>query len=104
MDFSNKVYSLTKKIPKGKITTYKEIAKRLHTRAYRHVGQALKKNPHSFPKGGNVPCHRVVCSDGSLGGYAGKLNSRKKINLLKKEGIEIKNNRIIYFEKRLFRL
>ncbi len=58
--------------------------------AYRAVGNALKKNPFS-PK---VPCHRVVCSDGSLGGFMGKMNSKEKIRLLKKEGIVIRNNAI----------
>lgn len=90
MDFNEKVWKLTKKIPKGKVTTYKELAKALNTKAYRAVGTALKKNPYA-PK---VPCHRVVNSDGTIGGYKGKKNSKEKIKILKKEGIEIKNNRI----------
>ncbi len=99
MNFNQKVLQLTKRIPKGKISTYKEIAKKLGTKSYRAVGQALKKNPYAP----NVPCHRVVTSDGSLGGYDGKMNSPKKINLLKKEGIMMKNNKIIDFKKFLFR-
>ena len=100
MDFQRKVLELTKKIPKGKVTTYKEIAKKMKTKAYRAVGNALKKNPYS-PE---VPCHRVVNSDGSLGGYQGKLNSRKKIQLLKKEGIIVEKGRIINFNNKMFRL
>ncbi|MBW2992842.1 MGMT family protein [Candidatus Woesearchaeota archaeon] len=101
MDFKDRVYSLTKKIPKGRITTYKEIGKALKKKGqvYRAVGRALKENPYA-PK---VPCHRVVKSDGSLGGYRGKLNSGKKIQLLKKEGITVKNNKIMDFKKKLFR-
>ena len=59
MNFNEKVWQLTKKIPKGKVTTYKLIAQKLKTKAYRAVGQALKRNPHA-PK---VPCHRVVIKE-----------------------------------------
>ena len=86
--FQNKVYEICKKIPKGKVTTYKAIAEAMGTKAYRAVGQALNRNPYA-PK---VPCHRVMSSDGSLGGFATGL--KNKIRLLKKEGIEIKNNKI----------
>ncbi len=95
--FSEKVYKLTKRIPEGKITTYKEIAKALKTRAYRAVGNALNKNPSPIV----VPCHRVVKSDGRVGGFA--LGANNKIQLLRKEGIRIKNSRIVDFEKKLFR-
>jgi len=90
MNFQEKVYNLTKKIPKGRVTTYKEIARKLKTKAYRAVGNALRKNPHAP----NVPCHRVINSDGNVGSYKGKSNSKEKIKILKKEGIEIKNNKI----------
>ena len=99
MNFNNKVWQLTQKIPKGKITTYKIVAKKLNSNAYRAVGQALKKNPNA-PE---VPCHRVVASDGSIYGYKGIKNNKEKINLLKKEGIKIKDNKIINFEKYLYR-
>jgi methylated-DNA-[protein]-cysteine S-methyltransferase len=89
-EFDKKVLELTKRVPAGKVTTYGEIAKVLNTKAYRAVGQALRRNPNPV----EIPCHRIVSSDGRLGGYAGKLNSRKKKELLIKEGIEIKNNRI----------
>ena len=88
--FQNKVYNLCKKVPKGKVTTYKAIAKKMRTKAYRAVGTALAKNPYA-PK---VPCHRIVNSDGNIGNYSGKGGKKAKIKMLKKEGIEIKNNKI----------
>ena len=93
--FHKKIYDLLKKIPKGKVTTYKILAEKLGTKAYRAVGQAMRRNPNAP----NVPCHRVINSDGSIGGYMGKKNEnskeiKKKISLLKKEGVKIKNNKI----------
>lgn len=93
--FAEKVLELVKKIPKGKVTTYKIIAKKLNSEAYRAVGNALNKNKKPIV----IPCHRVVRSDGNLGGYSKGI--KKKIFLLKKEGIEIKNNTAINFEKKL---
>jgi len=95
--FQDKVLDLTRKIPKGKVTTYREIGKKLNSKAYRAIGQALKGNPDA-PK---TPCHRIVASDGSLGGYHGKMKSRKKISLLKKEGIEVYKNKIVDFKEKL---
>ncbi len=97
--FTDRVYDACRKIPKGKVSTYKEIAKKLRTKAYRAVGQALKCNPHA-PE---VPCHRVVASDGNLGGFAGRMNSRKKMALLRKEGVIVEGGRIKDFEKRVYR-
>jgi len=102
MNFSSKVYNLCKKIPYGKISTYKLISHKLNTKAYRAIGQALKNNPYA-PK---VPCHRVVNSKGYLHGFAGKTSKlalSKKAKLLKKEGIKIKNNKIINFKKVLYK-
>ena len=95
--FNERCYSVLKKVPKGKITTYKEIARALHTKAYRAVGNAMNKNSYA-PK---VPCHRVIASDGSIGGFAS--GTRKKIKMLKKEGIEI-NNRKINLKKFFYKL
>lgn len=92
-----KIYNLLSQIPKGKVTTYKELAQKLKTKGYRAVGQIVGKNPDA-PQ---VPCHRVVQSNGGLGGYAFGLD--KKIALLKKEGIEIENEKILNFEKKLFK-
>ena len=97
MNFNERVYDLCKKIPKGKITSYKEIANKLNCRAYRAVGQALNKNPYK-----SVPCHRVVNSEGHLHGFAHGLKAKQR--LLEKEGIKIKNNKIVDFEKVFYRL
>jgi len=86
-DFEEKVYSLCKKIPKGKISTYGEIARALNKKCARAVGNALNKNPYAPV----VPCHRVVRSDGSVGGFAS--GTKNKIRLLKKEGIEIEKRK-----------
>ncbi|MBS3159704.1 MGMT family protein [Candidatus Woesearchaeota archaeon] len=94
----HKIYKLISNIPKGRVTTYKEIAMAINTKAYRWVGQVLKKNPYA-PR---IPCHRVVCSNGFIGGFA--TGTEKKIELLEKEGIIIKNNKIVDFEKKLFKL
>ena len=98
--FNEKIYALLKKVPKGKVTTYKVLAEALGTKAYRAVGQAMKCNPYA-PK---VPCHRVISSDGSIGGFMGIKNPRsnevrRKIRMLKNEGIKIKNNKIMDFEE-----
>ena len=98
--FNEKVWELTKRIPKGKVSTYREIARKLKTKAYRAVGQALKCNPYTPI----VPCHRVIASDGSLGGFGGKMRSAKKIRLLRKEGVSVKDCRIVDFERKLYRL
>ncbi len=95
--FQNKVYKLCKKVPKGKVTTYKAIAEKMGTKAYRAVGMALNKNPFT-----NVACHRVVGSSGHLVGFASGL--KKKADLLRKEGIKIKNNKIINFDKYFFKI
>jgi methylated-DNA-[protein]-cysteine S-methyltransferase len=97
MRFSEKVLELTKKIPSGRITTYKIIAEKLNTKAYRAVGTALHKNKRPIV----IPCHRIVNSNGFIGGYGGGV--RKKIRLLEKEGIKIKNKKIKNFEKVLFK-
>jgi len=100
--FSEKVYALTKKVPKGRVTTYKYVAKAMKTNAYRAVGQALRNNPYAPV----VPCHRVVSSDGKIGGFAGQTqgkNIEKKIRLLRKEGVKIENKKIKDFERALFK-
>lgn len=98
MGFNERVWELCRKVPKGKVTTYREIAAAMGTKAYRAVGNALNRNPDSSI----IPCHRVVGSDGSLVGFARGL--RKKAELLRKEGIKVKNNKIVDFDKILYRL
>ncbi len=86
--FNEKCYIILRKVPMGKVTTYREIAKALNCKAYRAVGNAMNKNPYA-PE---VPCHRVINSDGKLGGFASGVD--KKIEMLKKEGVEIINGKI----------
>ena len=87
-EFQEKCYAILKKVPRGKVTTYKELAKALGTKAYRAVGSAMNKNPYAPI----VPCHRVINSDGKIGQFA--YGQKKKIKLLKDEGIEIRNGKI----------
>jgi methylated-DNA-[protein]-cysteine S-methyltransferase len=95
--FAEKCYQLLLRVPKGRVTTYKDLAEAMGTRAYRAVGQAMNRNPMLI----EVPCHRVVCRDGEVGGYA--LGVEKKIELLQKEGVVIKGNRVEGMEGILYR-
>jgi len=88
INFYSRCYKLLKKVPKGKITTCEALAHKLNTKAYRAVGNAMNKNPNAP----NTPCHRVINSNGNLGGFATGI--KNKIKLLKSEGIKIKNNKI----------
>lgn len=90
------IYELLRKIPKGKITTYAEIARNLKSKAYRGVGKIVSQN-QDIPK---TPCHRVVKSNGNISGYA--LGIDKKIALLKSENIEVKNGKILDFKQKLY--
>lgn len=89
--FQDRVLREVSKIPRGKVLTYKQLASKLksHPRA---VSRALASNP--FPI--KIPCHRVVMSNGKIGGY--KLGKKIKINLLRKEGINIKNGKVFKFK------
>lgn len=88
--FQKRVYNIVEKIPKGKTLSYKTVARLAgKPRAWRAVGNILNKNPHLKI----VPCHRVIKSDGKIGGYRYGIN--KKTSLLKKEGLVVKNNRVI---------
>lgn len=96
--FSDQVYTLLKQVPAGRVTTYQALAQALHTHAYQAVGTALKNNPYA-PQ---VPCHRVVASHGSLGGFRGQRSGpaiRDKQRMLMKEGIEFKGNRVKNFRQ-----
>ena len=83
-NFQLKVWNYLKKIPKGKVKTYLEIAKAIgKPKAFRAVANAVGKNPNS-PK---IPCHRVIRSDGKIGGYSGKGGIREKRRLLISEKV-----------------
>ena len=85
--FQLKVWNYLKKIPKGKVKTYKDVAKAIRKPlAVRAVANAIGKNPYP-PK---IPCHRVIRSDGSLGGYSGKGGIKKKRRLLRFEKVYVK--------------
>jgi methylated-DNA-[protein]-cysteine S-methyltransferase len=88
MSFNEKVWAICARVPKGKVTTYAAIARKLGTVAYRAVGNAMNKNPYA-PR---VPCHRVVGSDGSLTGFAAGLEKKKR--LLKAEGVAFANGKV----------
>ena len=89
--FQKKVYKILKRVPKGKVTTYKKIAKKLKT-SPRAVGNALNKNPTPGTRKDQFPCHRVIKTNGEVGGFAS--GTRNKIKLLKKEGIKIEKGKI----------
>lgn len=102
MNFEEKVWKLMEAIPEGKVTTYGLIARKLKTKAYRAVGNACRRNPYA-PR---VPCHRVVRSNGTIGGFGGKTsgkNVENKIRMLRREGVEVRNGNIVNFEKVVFR-
>lgn len=88
LSFNDQCYALLQQIPTGKVTTYKEIAKALKTKAYRAVGNAMARNEQLI----TIPCHRVVKSNGEIGNY--QLGVAHKKDLLKQEGIVINNNRV----------
>ena len=94
--FQERVYVLTRKIPKGRVTTYAALAHAMGIAGYRSVGTALGRNP-DIPA---TPCHRVVKSNGEVGQYA--FNTPKKIAILKEEGVEVVNGKIVNFEEKLF--
>ncbi|RCV64740.1 methylated-DNA-[protein]-cysteine S-methyltransferase [Methanophagales archaeon] len=96
--FQEAVLSRVKQIPKGNVTTYGEIARAITgtVGAARAVGQAVARNQYPII----IPCHRVVRSNGDLGGYS--LGVAKKIRLLSAEGIEIIGGKILNFERVLF--
>ena len=85
-DFQIKVWNAISKIPKGKVKTYKELARSIRKpKASRAVANACGKNP--FPI--KIPCHRVIRSDGRLGGYSGNGGIKTKRKLLRSEGVFI---------------
>ena len=80
---------LLAKIPKGKITTYKILAKKLKIHP-RFVGRLLSQNPYPV----KYPCYKVISSSGEVGNYSSKGGSKRKAELIKKDRIEIRNNKI----------
>ena len=98
MNLDKKIYKKLLEVPEGKITTYGELAKAVGFKnGQRAVGKIMNKNPYPVL----IPCHRVVRSDGKVGGYG--YGEDIKINMLKLEGIKIKDGKILDWEKTVFR-
>ena len=88
--FEKQVLEAVRRVPRGKLATYKQIAKIIKKpKSQTAVGNALEKNPYPI----KIPCHRVIRADGKVGGY--EWGKARKIELLRKEGIEIKNGKVI---------
>ena len=98
MNLDKKIYKKLLEVPEGKITTYGELAKAVGIKnGQRAVGRIMNKNPYPVI----IPCHRVVKSDGKVGGYA--YGQHVKINMLSKEGIKIKEDKILDWENSVYR-
>ena len=98
MKLEQRVYKKLLDVPKGKITTYSELAKAVGIKnGQRVIGNIMNKNPYP----GIIPCHRVVKSDKSVGGYA--YGKNVKTHMLTKEGIKIQKGKILDWEKNLFK-
>lgn len=98
MKLEEKVYKKLLEVPSGKVTTYGELAKAVGLQnGQRLIGKIMNKNPYPVI----VPCHRVVKSDGKVGGYA--WGEKVKANMLTKEGIKIKNSKIISMDEIIYK-
>ncbi|MBI5859458.1 MAG: MGMT family protein [Nitrosarchaeum sp.] len=98
MNLDKKIYKKLLEVPKGKITTYGELAKAVGLKnGQRAVGKIMNKNPYPVI----IPCHRVVKSNGRIGGYA--YGEEIKSDMLTREGIVIKNGKIFDLENKIYR-
>ena len=98
MSLDKKIYKKLLEVPEGKITTYGELAKAVgFTNGQRAVGKFMHNNPYPVI----IPCHRVVKADGKVGGYA--YGEEIKTSMLKKEGIKIKDGKILDWENTIYR-
>ena len=96
---ATKVYALLKTVPEGQVTTYGDLARALGCPgAARAIGRIMNVNPNPIV----VPCHRVVASDGGIGGYAFGIRMKKEI--LEEEGLSFAGDRIIDFASRRAKL
>ncbi len=98
MDYQQRFQRLLLKIPRGKVTTYKALARAMGLQSNRQAGQLLRRNPEPD----RYPCFKVVASDGSVGGY--NLGVPEKIRRLAREGVRVKNGKIADFKKRFYPL
>lgn len=98
MKFSERVYGKLSLVPRGRVTTYQELAKSIGSLAYRAVGTAMRCNPYAP----TVPCHRVVKSDGTIGWFRGQKTGEtvdEKIKMLTAEGVKIVDGKIQNFNE-----
>ncbi len=90
MNLEQKVYKKLLEVPKGKVTTYGDLAKAIGLKnGQRAIGRIMNKNPYPVI----VPCHRVIMSDGKIGGYA--WGEKIKTKMLSQEGVRISNGKIL---------
>ena len=94
--FDERCYQLLLDVPKGKVTTYKALAKQMEVDAFQAIGGAMSRNKNLIA----IPCHRVVYVDGRVGNYV--LGASVKESLLKMEGILIKHGRVCDLESHLY--
>jgi len=94
---SKRIYELISQIPKGRISTYGILANEAgRPKASRSIGQIMSNNPRPVL----IPCHRIVYSNGRIGGYIGGV--KLKIKLLASEGIIVKDGKVLDFRKKIF--
>lgn len=92
--FARRVYEAVRRIPEGRVSTYARIARAVECRSPRAVGAALRANPFA-PR---VPCHRVIASDLSVGGYRGSVSGpalREKLRRLAREGVAFRGGKLV---------
>jgi len=98
LNLDKQVYIKLLQVPKGQVTSYLELSKAVGLKnGQRVIGKIMNKNKYPIV----IPCHRVVKSDGNVGGYA--FGQNVKTHILSNEGIIIKNGKIIDFEKKIFK-
>ena len=98
MNLEQKIYKKLSEVPKGKVTTDGELSKAVGLKnGQRYVGNVMNKNPYPVI----IPCHRVVMSDGKVGGYY--YGSDVKTKMLNNEGIQIQNGKIMDWKNKIHR-
>ncbi len=98
MNIDKLVYKKLTEVPEGMVTSYSELAKAVGLKnGQRAIGQIMKKNPYPVI----IPCHRVVKADGTIGGFF--YGDRVKTKMLKKEGIKIKEGKILNWDKKFYK-
>lgn len=98
---AERVYALLRQVPPGRVTTYGALARAAGMpKASRLVGAIMRGNPNA-PR---VPCHRVVKSDGGIGGYSGSAeeNIKRKVSMLEKEGVRVRGGKVQDFDRVFF--